>query len=143
MHDIPVNDTTSSSSFFSLLENRVEEIDSLLCVGLDPHLSQLDLSKYTGMYRELTIVMKTVYYRYDKHKMLYGIYKCVPYQDKNIAILSIHISHPHISSNCSYKHTFYIYPYVHIYKYLYIHISITMRFRWGTIFINFYQLYLS
>jgi uridine monophosphate synthetase len=33
-------------SFFSFLENRVKEIDSLLCVGLDPHPS--DLPEQTG-----------------------------------------------------------------------------------------------
>lgn len=30
------------SSFFDRLQSRVEEVDSLLCVGLDPHLSQLE-----------------------------------------------------------------------------------------------------
>jgi len=33
-------------SFFSILENRINAIDSLLCVGLDPH--QDDLDEYNG-----------------------------------------------------------------------------------------------
>lgn len=33
-------------SFFSALENRINEIDSLLCVGLDPH--EQDLEEYNG-----------------------------------------------------------------------------------------------
>lgn len=33
-------------SFFSVLENRINEIDSLLCVGLDPH--EQDLEKFNG-----------------------------------------------------------------------------------------------
>ena len=33
-------------SFFSALENRINEIDSLLCIGLDPH--QQDFEEYNG-----------------------------------------------------------------------------------------------
>ena len=36
--------TPSSQSFFSLLESRCKEIDSLLCVGLDPHRAELNVS---------------------------------------------------------------------------------------------------
>ena len=33
--------STNSQSFFSKLENRIQDIDSHLCVGLDPHLKEL------------------------------------------------------------------------------------------------------
>ena len=33
-------------TFFEFLENRVNEVDSLLCVGLDPHRS--DLPEWSG-----------------------------------------------------------------------------------------------
>ena len=39
--DIDVDIDRESHSFFPLLEKRVEEVNSLLCVGLDPHLSQI------------------------------------------------------------------------------------------------------
>ena len=32
----------SSSNFFALLDKRVGSINSILCVGLDPHVSQLE-----------------------------------------------------------------------------------------------------
>lgn len=31
----------SSQSFFTKLEKRIEEVDSHLCIGLDPHLKEL------------------------------------------------------------------------------------------------------
>lgn len=34
-------DTSSSQSFFTKLEKRIEEVDSHLCIGLDPHLKEL------------------------------------------------------------------------------------------------------
>lgn len=33
--------TTTSTSFFTQLEARSKEVDSLLCVGLDPHMKEL------------------------------------------------------------------------------------------------------
>jgi len=36
-----MSSTASSSSFFARVEARCKEIDSLLCVGLDPHMKEL------------------------------------------------------------------------------------------------------
>ncbi|CAD7930554.1 unnamed protein product [Amoebophrya sp. A25] len=33
---------STSSAFFSLLQKRIEKVDSLLCVGLDPHQAELE-----------------------------------------------------------------------------------------------------
>lgn len=40
-HNININFSIMSSSFFTQLRARVDAIDSLLCVGLDPHVSEL------------------------------------------------------------------------------------------------------
>jgi hypothetical protein len=37
-----------STSFFTKLENRCNEINSLLCVGLDPHLDDLKVNQHGG-----------------------------------------------------------------------------------------------
>ena len=42
----PSNETmTDQSSFFEQLSSRAQSINSLLCIGLDPHLSELNLSQ--------------------------------------------------------------------------------------------------
>merc|ERR1719160_1531111 len=43
--DVPM---ANSSGFFAALQARIEAVDSLLCVGLDPHLAELQEKTATG-----------------------------------------------------------------------------------------------